>query len=228
MFYPSSQEILVKKRIQLSRSFDSEKKAYLFWKRSLDLFASILLIILIMTWLMPLVSFLILLDSRGPVFFSQRRVGHKGKTFFCLKFRTMIQNQEADEKQALENDSRITRLGKFLRKTNIDEFPQLFNVFLGQMSIVGPRPHMVSDSIKFSSLIPEYLFREMMKPGMTGLSQMRGFCGPTPDWESLFRRYQWDAFYIRNANFWLDLRIIQQTAGQRLKFLMQYLTKREA
>jgi len=227
MFYPTTSEVLVKKGIQVSRSIEFEKRPFLIWKRCFDLITSVLLLILIMTWLIPLVSFLILLDSGGPVFFSQRRVGRRGKTFLCFKFRTMCQNKEADERQAMENDARITRLGKFLRKTNIDEFPQLFNVFLGQMSIVGPRPYMVSDCIKFSAQIPDYTFRDIMKPGMTGLSQVRGYSGPIANWESLFKRFQWDTFYIRNATFWLDLRIIQQTAFQRIKFLIQYLTNRE-
>ncbi|MFI5151918.1 MAG: sugar transferase [Chitinophagales bacterium] len=225
MFYPSSQQVPLKKEIEIRQTIGIGVRGYFFWKRAFDLFVAALLIVTIMTWLIPLVSILILLDSKGTIFFCQKRIGRKGKVFQCIKFRTMIKNPEADEKQAVENDARITGLGKFLRKSNIDEFPQLFNVLLGQMSMVGPRPHMVSDCIKFSLVIRGYTFRDLMRPGMTGLSQVKGFCGPMPDWTSLYRRYQLDAFYIGNANFWLDLRIIQRTAIQRTKFLIRYFSK---
>jgi putative colanic acid biosynthesis UDP-glucose lipid carrier transferase len=123
-------------------------------------------------------------------------------------------NYEADILQASENDPRITRIGKFLRVTGLDEFPQFINVLLGQMSIVGPRPHMHADCNKFASAINGYKFRNLAKPGITGLAQIKGYKGPTKDFESIFHRYQFDAFYVRNANFWLDLRIVRKTAAQ--------------
>jgi putative colanic acid biosynthesis UDP-glucose lipid carrier transferase len=126
----------------------------------------------------------------------------------------MIVNREANRQQARENDSRITRIGSFLRKSNLDEFPQFLNVLTGEMSIVGPRPHMHVDCNTFSSVITGYKFRNMVKPGITGLAQVKGFRGPTKDFKSIFHRYQFDAFYIRNANLWLDMRILRQTAVQ--------------
>ena len=185
-----------------------ERKAYLFFKRLFDIFFSLLFITFILSWLVPLVGLIIFLDSKGAVFFRQKRIGKHGRSFRCLKFRTMKANEEADEKQAEEDDERITRVGKFLRKTNIDEFPQFVNVFLGQMSIIGPRPHMITDCIRFSFVIPAYDFRTLVRPGITGLAQVKGYHGVTVDYESIFIRYHWDSEYIRNASFWLDLKIL--------------------
>jgi putative colanic acid biosynthesis UDP-glucose lipid carrier transferase len=188
-----------------------ERRTYLFFKRLFDIFFSLLFIPFILSWLVPLVGLMIFLDSRGPIFFRQKRIGKNGKTFSCLKFRTMKANDEADEKQAEEDDERITRVGRFLRKTNIDEFPQFVNVFLGQMSIIGPRPHMITDCVRFSFVIPAYDFRTLVRPGITGLAQVKGYHGATVDYESVFIRYHWDSEYIRNANFWLDLKILSLT-----------------
>jgi putative colanic acid biosysnthesis UDP-glucose lipid carrier transferase len=192
----------------LLRSYVVERKTYLFFKRAFDILFSALFIVFILSWMIPLVGLMIVIDSRGPVFFRQKRVGKNGRTFPCLKFRTMKTNEEADEKQAEENDDRITRFGKFLRKTNLDEFPQFLNVFLGQMSIIGPRPHMISDCVRFSFVIPAYDFRTLVRPGITGLAQVKGYHGQTIDYESIFVRYHWDSEYIRNAGFFLDLRIL--------------------
>jgi putative colanic acid biosynthesis UDP-glucose lipid carrier transferase len=200
----------------LIRSYIVKRKTYFFFKRLFDIIFSLLFTVLILSWLIPLVGFLIMIDSSGPVFFIQRRVGKNGRPFYCLKFRTMIANDEADEKQAEENDCRITRVGKLLRRINMDEFPQFLNVLNGDMSIIGPRPHMTSDCIKFSFVIPAYQFRSLMRPGITGLAQVKGYHGPTTDYESIFTRYHWDAEYIRNAGFWLDLKIIFLTAMQSL------------
>ncbi|HKH61196.1 MAG TPA: sugar transferase [Flavitalea sp.] len=205
------------------RHYIDQRKAFFLIKRVSDVLISALVAILILSWMIPLCALLIKIDSTGPVFFVQRRVGRAGRSFMCLKFRTMVLNQEANRKQALENDARITRVGFFLRKSNLDEFPQFLNVLIGHMSIVGPRPHMHVDCNKFSSLVPEYKFRNMVRPGITGLAQVKGYRGPTKDFESIFHRYQFDAFYIRNANFWLDLRIIRQTAIQTLNSLLSRL-----
>jgi len=185
-----------------------ERKTYLFFKRLFDIFFSILFAVFILSWLIPLVGLAILFDSKGPIFFRQKRVGKNGRSFHCLKFRTMKLNEEADEKQAEENDDRITRVGRFLRKTNVDEFPQFLNVFLGQMSIIGPRPHMITDCVRFSFVIPAYDFRTLVRPGITGLAQVKGYHGQTVDYESIFIRYHWDSEYIRNASFFLDLKIL--------------------
>ena len=138
----------------------------------------------------------------------------------------MVVNQDANRKQAVENDSRITHIGSFLRKSNLDEFPQFLNVLIGDMSIVGPRPHMHVDCNKFSSYVPTYKFRNMVRPGITGLAQVKGFRGPTKDFESIFHRYQFDAFYIRNASIGLDLRIVRQTAAQTVNSLFTRIVNR--
>lgn len=167
-----------------------------------------------MSWLIPLVALAIKLDSRGPVFFRQKRIGRNGKSFMCIKFRTMIKNKEADERPAEEDDERITRTGKVLRRINLDELPQFLNVFIGHMSVVGPRPHMLADCIRFSFVIHSYQFRSLVRPGITGWAQVNGFHGPTSDYESISLRYYWDAQYVRKANFWLDVKIVWTTAMQ--------------
>jgi putative colanic acid biosynthesis UDP-glucose lipid carrier transferase len=131
----------------------------------------------------------------------------------------MFINPMADLQQAIENDERVTRIGKFLRESNIDEFPQVFNVLLGNMSIVGPRPHMHADCRMFSSMVPGYKLRNFVKPGITGLSQVKGYHGSATSYESIFKRYQWDVYYVRNCSFRLDLVIMARTAWQRLSFL---------
>jgi putative colanic acid biosynthesis UDP-glucose lipid carrier transferase len=128
----------------------------------------------------------------------------------------MYVNAEANTHQALANDARITRIGRFLRDSNLDEIPQFLNVLVGHMSIVGPRPHMYKDCHQFSLVVDGYKFRNIMKPGVTGLAQVKGYRGPAQDFDRIFRRYQWDAFYIRNADFWMDVRIIHKTAMQTL------------
>lgn len=133
----------------------------------------------------------------------------------------MIINEEADEKQAEKNDYRITRVGKFLRKTNLDEFPQFINVLIGDMSIIGPRPHMFSDWTRFSFVIPEYKFRNLMRPGITGLAQVKGHHGATPDYRSISARFYWDAEYIRSASFLLDMKIAFRTS---FKFIKNFIS----
>src|SRR3984893_8326770 len=205
------------------RNYIDEKKNYLFLKRIFDVLFSTCFLLIAGTWLFPLIALLIWIDAKGPIFFIQRRVGMGGRTFNCIKFRTMVLNREANNKQAEENDVRITRIGKFLRNSSLDELPQFLNVFFGDMSIVGPRPHMHSDCIRFSNSLEGYKFRNFVKPGITGLAQMKGFRGPTKNFESIFHRYQYDAFYVRNCNFWLDMRIIRKTAAQTVRFVFSKL-----
>jgi putative colanic acid biosynthesis UDP-glucose lipid carrier transferase len=202
---PAKNENLVINRIP------DERKIYLFFKRSADALVALIMIGFVLSWLLPILGLLIIMDSRGPVFFIQRRIGKNGRSFACLKFRTMIVNDEADVKQAEKDDYRITRLGKFLRKTNLDELPQFVNILIGDMSIIGPRPHMFSDYTRFSFVIPGYKFRNLMRPGITGLAQVKGHHGPTRDYDSILARYSWDAKYIRNAGFMLDLKIVLLT-----------------
>ncbi|HEX5654367.1 MAG TPA: sugar transferase [Chitinophagaceae bacterium] len=193
------------------RSFVASRKKFLWAKRIFDILFSSMIILLVMTWLIPLVALLIKLDSKGPVFFRQKRIGRNGRPFQCLKFRTMIQNPEADERPAEENDERITRTGRLLREANIDELPQLFNVWKGDMSVIGPRPHMIADCIRFSFVISSYSFRSLVRPGITGWAQVNGFHGPTSDYESIIIRYYWDAMYVRKAGVLLDAKILLQT-----------------
>ena len=155
-----------------ARSFIDTKSTFFLAKRMVDLVVSAAFIVCVLSWFIPLLAFLITMDSKGPVFFRQKRVGRGGRSFYCLKFRTMYVNKECHIKQAEKNDRRITRIGKMLRKTNIDEFPQFINVFLGDMSLVGPRPHMYADCGRFSQVVNGYKFRNMVKPGITGLAQV--------------------------------------------------------
>ena len=193
------------------------RKNYLLVKRSLDILFSFVFIILVLSWLLPIIAIWIKLDSKGPVFFSQKRTGRNGRIFRCLKFRTMIENDEADEKPAERDDYRITRAGRFLRRTNIDELPQFFNILTGSMSLVGPRPHMLSDCMRFSFVVSSYKFRNLVKPGITGLAQTKGYIGPARDYESIMTRYYWDAVYVRKAWLWLDVKIIVKTISRSFK-----------
>ena len=187
------------------------EKKYLVMKRGLDFTCSILVIGLVLSWLLPILAILIKLDSRGPVFFLQKRIGRRGKVFTCYKLRTMVVNGLADENPASENDTRITFAGRFLRVSHLDELPQFLNVLLGSMSLVGPRPYMLKDDHRFSALVPGHDFRKFVKPGITGLSQVKGFHDTGIDFQTIFSRYQWDAFYVRNASLFLDLRILGRT-----------------
>jgi putative colanic acid biosysnthesis UDP-glucose lipid carrier transferase len=203
--------------------FVASRKRYLFVKRAFDIVFSFLVIVLFMSWLVPLVALLIKLDSAGPVFFRQRRIGINGKIFLCFKFRTMSLNEEADERPAEENDDRITRVGKFLRLTNIDEFPQFFNVLKGDMSVIGPRPHMITDCIRFSFVISSYSYRNLVRPGITGWAQVNGHHGPTLDYESIIIRYYWDAMYVAKLNARLDSRIIVRTFFRAVRMVFYVL-----
>ena len=199
------------------RLYVDGKKDFFVLKRIFDIVVSALFILFILTWLFPLLAFVILVDSRGPVLFVQRRVGRAGKSFKCYKFRTMVSNPEADMRPAIVGDPRVTAIGKFLREYNIDEFPQFLNVLLGNMSIVGPRPHMFSDCAAYSSKIPGYKFRTFVKPGITGLAQAHGFHGPAIDPEMLHTRFKLDAYYVQHASIELDIRIIYATVARRMR-----------
>ena len=181
------------------------------FKRSLDLFLSILFLILIAPWLFPLVSIIILLGSRGSPFFIQKRTGRKRKTFYCFKFRTMVKNENANRLQVQIDDVRITKVGKFLRETHIDELPQILNVLMGQMSIVGPRPHMLRHNVEYAQLSPNYHLRHAAKPGLTGLAQVRGYHGMITDKEDYENRLSSDIEYIQNWTLFGDIEIFVMT-----------------
>jgi putative colanic acid biosysnthesis UDP-glucose lipid carrier transferase len=182
-----------------------------FVKRAFDLFFSSLFLIAIMSWLLPIVAIIIKLDSKGPVFFRQLRSGEYNKPFWCFKFRTMVVNLDSDNKQATKNDSRITKLGSILRKTSIDELPQFINVFIGNMSVVGPRPHMLKHTEEYGKLIEKFMGRHYVKPGITGLAQCLGYRGETKDLIDMENRVTMDRYYIENWTFWLDIKIISLT-----------------
>jgi putative colanic acid biosynthesis UDP-glucose lipid carrier transferase len=200
--------------------FVASRKNYLLFKRTIDILFSFLFIVFVLSWLLPIITIWIKLDSKGPVFFLQKRIGRNGEIFRCLKLRTMIQNNDADEKPAEENDHRITPAGRFLRRTNIDELPQFFNVLVGDMSLAGPRPHMLTDCTRFSFVISSYHFRNLVKPGITGLAQIKGYHGPAKDYESIVNRYYWDAVYVRKAGLLLDMKIIGKTIIKIFKNLV--------
>jgi putative colanic acid biosysnthesis UDP-glucose lipid carrier transferase len=180
-------------------------------KRTLDVIVSTLVIIFLLSWLVPLIAILIKLDSRGPVFFIQLRSGKNNQPFRCLKFRSLRVNDQADSIQVSRNDNRITRLGRIMRKTNIDELPQVLNIFLGDMSLVGPRPHMLKHTEQFSELYKEYMIRHFVKPGLTGWAQVNGFRGEIKDNEFLRKRVEYDTWYMENWSLFLDLKIILLT-----------------
>src|ERR1035437_8470241 len=179
-----------------------------FLKRIFDVFFSSVVIFFILSWLFPILFLLIKLSSKGPVFFFQKRTGINNKTFNCIKFRSMCMSDDADEKQATKGDSRVTKIGHFLRKSNLDEFPQFFNVLIGQMSIVGPRPHMLKHTNQYSELIDYYRVRHYVKPGITGWAQVNGYRGETDELWKMQKRVEYDMKYLENWTFTWDLRII--------------------
>ena len=186
-------------------------------KRVFDLFFSIVVLILIFSWLFPLVALLIRLDSRGPIFFKQARNGNKNKPFECLKFRTMVINKEADTKWATKDDPRITSIGAFLRKTSIDELPQFLNVLKGEMSIVGPRPLPVKLNDEYKDRIEKFLHRHSYKPGITGLAQSKGYRGEIETIQQINARVKLDRFYLQKWSFFFDIKIIILTVWVLLK-----------
>lgn len=179
-------------------------------KRAFDILFSSIIIVFFLSWFIPLIGLWILVDSKGPLFFVQDRPGRYGKSFRCLKLRSMTINNNT-EKSALRNDTRITRVGKIIRRTSIDELPQFFNVFFGQMSIVGPRPNLNSQNDHYTQVFDEYHKRMYLKPGITGLAQVSGARGGIEDDVEMKHRVKYDIFYIRNWSFALDIKIIIRT-----------------
>ena len=182
-------------------------------KRVMDILISMTFILLVMSWLYPLIALAIKLTSKGPVFFIQKRTGYKGIEFDCFKFRTMYVNSDADTKQATTNDKRITTVGKFLRASHLDETAQFFNVLLGDMSIIGPCPHMLYHTRHYSQFIPYYNLRHEAIPGMTGMAQIKGFIGEINVERELRKRIQWDIYYLKHRSVSMDIRILINTFG---------------
>jgi putative colanic acid biosysnthesis UDP-glucose lipid carrier transferase len=184
---------------------------YRIIKRLTDIFISVIIIITILSWMIPLLGILIMLDSKGPVFFLQKRNKKNGALFTCIKFRSMILNNGSDLLPAAINDKRITRIGKFMREHYLDELPQFFNVLMGDMSVVGPRPHMISENLKFEEQIRYYYYRHKIKPGITGLAQVTGYAGPVTDFTKIKRRVNMDIFSVRHWSSKLDMIILIRT-----------------
>jgi putative colanic acid biosynthesis UDP-glucose lipid carrier transferase len=177
-------------------------------KRLFDVFFSLFIIIFITSWLFPILAILIKLESKGSVFFVQKRSGKNNIPFKCYKFRSMRVNNDADKKQAVKGDTRITKIGAFIRRTSLDEFPQFFNVLIGNMSVVGPRPHMLSHTEEYSQLIDKFMVRHFLKPGITGWAQTNGLRGETKTTDHILQRVEADVWYLENWSFLLDLKII--------------------
>lgn len=186
-------------------------------KKAFDMIFALLGILLIFSWLFPILSVLIKLSSKGPIFFIQERSGEDNRAFKCFKFRTMKINNDADNKQASKGDTRITGIGAFMRKTNLDELPQFFNVLLGNMSVVGPRPHMLMHTEEYRKRIDNYLVRHYAKPGITGWAQVNGFRGETKTLDAMEDRVKHDIYYIENWSFLLDLKIVWLTVWNMVK-----------
>lgn len=191
-----------------------------FFKRAFDILFSLLVIVFFLSWLIPLMALIIKLNSRGPIFFIQDRWGLNNKRIRCLKFRTMrlnVQSTQGTFQQASRNDSRVTSVGKILRKTSLDELPQFINVLLGDMSVVGPRPHPIPLSLESKDVVQHYMLRHLVKPGITGWAQVNGSRGEVQSQLEMRTRVAFDLWYIENWSFWLDCQIIFQTIVNLLK-----------
>ena len=177
-------------------------------KRTFDIAFSLFIIIFLLSWITPIIGLIIKIESRGPVFFKQTRNGIKFREFTCYKFRSMIENNDADIQQATKNDKRVTKIGKILRKTSLDELPQFFNVLIGNMSVVGPRPHMIRENERYSKSVDKFMVRHFVKPGITGLAQVKGFRGEIETDEDIINRVKYDIYYLENWSLILDLNIV--------------------
>ncbi|MCL6216763.1 undecaprenyl-phosphate glucose phosphotransferase [Zunongwangia pacifica] len=180
-------------------------------KRAFDIVFSLLVCIFILSWLVPIIGVLIKIESKGPVFFKQKRHGFNKESFFCYKFRSMAVNKEANTKMMTKNDTRLTKIGKFIRKTSIDELPQFINVFKGDMSVVGPRPHMEAHTKEYQHSVDKYLVRHFAKPGITGLAQVKGYRGEIVQQSDIINRTRLDIFYVEKWSLLLDIKIIVKT-----------------
>jgi len=180
-------------------------------KRIFEIISVSIFLILIASWLFPIIALFIKLESKGPVFYKQLRHGQNNVPFYCLKFRSMKFEPESNFKQATKNDDRVTKVGAFLRKSSLDELPQLLNVLIGEMALVGPRPHAIPMNKEFADKIENFMCRHMVKPGITGLAQAKGFRGEIVDSFDMNARLRYDLFYIKNWSFLFDIKIILLT-----------------
>lgn len=188
-----------------------------FFKRAFDIVFSLVVLVFLCSWLFPIVALVIKLSSKGPVFFKQLRSGKNKVPFYCYKFRSMFLNDDAHLKCATKNDPRVTMIGKILRKTNIDEMPQFWNVLIGDMAVVGPRPHMVSQNGMYSKIVSKYALRQLVKPGVTGWAQVSGFRGEIRTTLDMQNRIERDVWYLEHWSFWMDIKIIFLTLRNMIK-----------
>ena len=212
--HQSSNSIRILKSLPLVKSWEARMSMLnpigMFYKRCFDIVFSLVACVAIALFI-PIIALIIKLQSRGPIFFVQDRTGKYGRTFRCLKFRTMRINGECNIRQCTKHDPRVFPFGRFLRRTNLDELPQFFNVLMGDMSIVGPRPHMLYHTDYYSKLIPHYMNRHFVRPGITGWAQVTGFRGETRELWQMEGRVRCDMWYINHWSLWLDLRIMVMT-----------------
>tara|TARA_R110002167_G_scaffold84266_3_gene229164 strand:+ start:30696 stop:32045 length:1350 start_codon:yes stop_codon:yes gene_type:complete len=186
-------------------------------KRIFDIVFSLFIAVFLLSWLIPILWVLVKLESKGPLIFKQNREGLNGNHFICYKFRSMRINDLSHKVHATKNDQRVTKIGSFLRKTSMDELPQFFNVLLGNMSVVGPRPHIESLSLEYQKEVEDYLKRHIVKPGITGLAQISGYRGEVQKRSDIKNRVRLDIFYIENWSFLLDIKIIIKTVFNAFK-----------
>ncbi|MEG0696472.1 exopolysaccharide biosynthesis polyprenyl glycosylphosphotransferase [Algoriella sp.] len=209
--YIDTLPILEVKRFPLDLKFNQ------LIKNIFDIVFSSLVCVFLLSWLYPIIALLIYLDSKGPILFIQKRNGLNGEEFDCYKFRTMVESKYNSIKATERNDPRVTKIGKFLRKTSFDELPQFINVLKGEMSIVGPRPHMISQDQHYRDIINRYNLRHYVKPGITGLSQVKGYRGAIDSDEDMEKRIRTDVYYVRNWSYLLDIQIVYLTVMLVLK-----------
>ncbi len=203
--------ILSQRKIPIEEPFNK------FIKRGFDIVLSLVIIVGILSWLTPLLGLIIKLESKGPIFFKQKRNGLDYKEFYCYKFRSMRPNPMAHIHQVQKNDPRVTKIGRIIRKTSIDELPQFINVLKGEMSVVGPRPHMVSHTHMYAERVDKFMVRHFIKPGITGLAQVSGFRGEVEDENHIINRVKYDIFYLENWSLILDLKIVFTTIYNALR-----------
>jgi len=193
-----------------------QDSANMFFKRLIDIVISLTVVIFILSWLTPIIAFFIKKESDGPIFFKQIRNGINYEEFSCFKFRSMIVNENAHNLQATKGDSRVTKVGSFLRKTSLDEMPQFINVLLGDMSVVGPRPHMIKENDKYYKTVDKYMLRHVIKPGITGLAQVSGYRGEVQKESDIVNRIKFDIYYLESWSILLDIKIIFRTISNSL------------
>lgn len=219
-FIPDNREIFTKKLeyqylgitpILSLRDIPIDQPLNQFIKRAFDIILALIILIGVLSWLTPVLAILIRLDSQGPIFFKQKRNGLDYHEFYCYKFRSMKPNKQAHLDQVSRNDHRITWIGKFLRKTSMDELPQFINVLKGDMSVVGPRPHMVSHTHMYAERIDKFMVRHFIKPGITGLAQVSGYRGEVETDDDIINRVKFDIYYIENWSLFLDIKIVLKT-----------------